>query len=205
MRTMAALAVCLLATAARAEEKPPEAADRAEEEAPKGTHLAEVAGVEAVDSLGNSRVRLRAKGAGPASTVEIFVGAAEAMAIYRGLSGQRMPRPMTHDLLATVVSKLGGKITRLTVTKLEETPGGGGGVFIGELVVTHDGKEHKIDTRPSDGMALAVAAGAPIYVSDEVLKAAGRPDDTEEETKKEKEEDAEAHAPRPFGPPRELI
>ncbi|MHC4504097.1 MAG: bifunctional nuclease family protein [Planctomycetota bacterium] len=204
MRTTAALAVLLLATAARAEEKPPKAADRAEDKAPKGTHRAEVAGVEAVDVTGTVRVRLRAKTKDPRSTVDILVGPAEGAAIYRGMSGQSARRPMTHDLLATVVSLLGGRITRLTVTRLEPDAEGGG-VFIGELVVTHDGKEHKIDTRPSDGMALAVAAGIPIYVADEVLKAAGQPDDTEEDKKKEKEEDAEAHAPRPFGPPRELI
>ncbi len=72
MRTMAALAVCLLATAARAEEKPPEAADRAEEEAPKGTHRAEVAGVEAVGlprAVRDIRVRLRAQTKDPRSTV----------------------------------------------------------------------------------------------------------------------------------------
>ena len=206
MRTMAALAAVLLATAARAEEKPPEVAGRAEEKAPEGTRRAEVVGVEAVGVTGMVRVRLRARTKDPCSTVHILVGSAEGAAIFRGMSGRPTPRPMTHDLLSSIVSALGGKITRLTVTKLEATAGGGG-VFIGELVVSHDGKEHTIDTRPSDGMALAVAAGVPIYVSDEVLKAAGQPDDTEEEKQKEKEkeEDAEAHAPRPFGPPRELI
>lgn len=204
MRTTAALAVCLLAAAARAEEKPQEAAGPAEDKAPKGTHRAEVVGVEAVDVTGAIRVRLRAQTKDPRSTVHIFVRRAEGEAIFRGLSGEPAERPMTHDLLATVVSLLGGKITQLTVTRLEPDAEGGG-VFIGELVVTHDGKEHKIDTRPSDGMALAVAAGVPIYVADEVLKAAGRPDDTEKDKKKEKEEDAEAHAPRPYGPPRELI
>ena len=184
------------------------AAAGAEEKAPKGTHRAEVAGVEAVDFVGNTRVRLRAEGAGDRSVVDILVGPAEGAAIYRGLSGQRMPRPMTHDLLAAVVAELGGKITRLTVTRLEETAGGGG-VFIGELVVTRDGEEHVFDTRPSDGMALAVAAGVPIYVAEEVLETAGRPEESKDGEKDEQaeqqKEDAPPLPPRPFGPPRDLI
>lgn len=184
---LAAAAVLLVAAAARAEQQ-----------APKKTHRAEVVDVEAVDVFGNTRVRLRAEGAGARSVVDILVGPAEGKAILRGLSGQRMPRPMTHDLLAAVVAELGAKITRLTVTSLENN------VFIGELTVSRDGKEHAIDTRPSDGMALAIAAGVPIYIAGEVVTAAGQQEESEEK-KEDKEEDAEAAGPRPFGPPKDLI
>ncbi|MHC4248675.1 MAG: bifunctional nuclease family protein [Planctomycetota bacterium] len=193
-RVLAAGAVAACLAGARAS---------AEEDAPEGTTRAEVAGVEVVDMQGATRVTLKAEGAGGeegARLVDIYVGPAEGAAIARAREGIETPRPMTHDLLASVVKELGGEISRLTVSSLE------GGTYIGELTIVCRGdegegdvRELKIDTRPSDGMALAVAAGAPIYVADGVIEQAGRP-----EPEKKAEEEG-PRRPRPFGPPRGLI
>ncbi len=172
----------------------------AEETAPEGASRAEVVDAQVIDRQGATRVTLRAEGPDGARLVDIYVGPAEGAAISRARAGVKTPRPMTHDLLASVVGKLGGKITRLTVSSLE------GGTYIGELVITREGKgveseEIRIDTSPSDGMALAVAARAAIYIVDEVIEQAGRPAPEEEA----EEDDDEPRRPRPFGPPRDLI
>ena len=176
------------------------------DEAPEGTVRAEVAGVQVVDMHGSTRVTLRAGATGDqegARLVDIFVGPAEGAAIGRAVGGIETPRPMTHDLLASVVKRLGGRIARLTVSSLE------GGTYIGELTIVREGdggegdtEEIKIDTRPSDGMALAVAAGASIYVAEGVIDQAGRPEPAKEAGEGEEKE---PRRPRPFGPPRGLI
>jgi hypothetical protein len=135
---------------------------------------ARVVDLRMVNPFGVTRVVLEAEGPPPKLAgrpfVDIYVGRVEGEAIARGLRGERTARPMTHDLLGEVVKGLEARIERLTVTKLE------GGVYFAELVlVTASSEKVKLDSRPSDGTALAVAAGAPIYVSEAVLREAGRP------------------------------
>lgn len=166
----------------------------AEEKPPEGQMRARVVAVQTVNMTGVTRVVLRVEGAPERPNVDIFVGPAEGAAIARALSGERAPRPMTHDLLASVLKGLGGSIARLEVTGLKER------VFIGKLVLTCGEKEFAVDSRPSDGMALAIAAGAPIYISNDVVEESGRA----EEGKEEGEQGLPA-GPRPFGPPRDLI
>lgn len=102
----------------------------------------------------------------------IFVGHAEAAAIARRLQNdQKPPRPMTHDLLNNVIARLGGSLSRVVVTRIAD------GTFYGELVVRQDEQSLRIDTRPSDAMALALRADAPIFVAREVLDEAGLPPD----------------------------
>jgi hypothetical protein len=180
----------------------PFAGAAAEEQAPEGASPAKVVGTEVIDRGGATRVTLRAEGPDGPRLVDIYVGPTEGAAISHARAGVETPRPMTHDLLAAVVGKLGGKITRLTVSSLE------GGIYIGELTISREGKEGKateeikIDTRPSDGMALAVAAGAAIYIVDEVIEQAGRPAPEDEGEDADKDE---PRRPRPYGPPRDLI
>jgi len=98
----------------------------------------------------------------------ILIGHAEAIAILQRLRGAPAPpRPMTHDLLATVLSRLGGKLNRIAVTRLAR------GTFHAELVVRRGEQMLRIDSRPSDAMALALRAGAPIFVARAVLNEAG--------------------------------
>lgn len=101
--------------------------------------------------------------------VPIWIGAMEAMAISMALNKVPFPRPMTHDLLLNVITELKGTINRIEVTKVEE------GTFYADIIVdTADGLV-KIDSRPSDAIALAVRAECNIYVDEEVITTAGAP------------------------------
>jgi uncharacterized protein len=97
----------------------------------------------------------------------IFVGGSEALSIALRLEHKKYDRPLTHDLLDSVVKKLGGDIVSVRVDRLEED------VFYGSLLLHKDGRLFEIDARPSDAIALALGNSAPVYVSEAVLKQAG--------------------------------
>lgn len=96
-------------------------------------------------------------------TFPIVIGLPEAFAIERRLKGIEIPRPQTHDLLASVIRELGGKLNRIVINDLSE------GTFFAKLIVTQDGREVEIDSRPSDAIALGVSEDVPIYVAEHVL------------------------------------
>ena len=93
----------------------------------------------------------------------IVIGSAEAYAIDRRLKGIVHPRPLTHDLLAAVIEALGGTIDRIEVNNLQDH------TFFARIHIRHDGQTVKIDSRPSDAIALGVATSVPIYVAEHVL------------------------------------
>jgi uncharacterized protein len=93
----------------------------------------------------------------------IVIGFFEAAAIDRRIKGHIMPRPMTHDLLAGVITAMGGQLTRICVTDLKEH------TFFANLVIQRGNEEILVDARPSDAIALAVAGDTPIFVEDRVL------------------------------------
>ncbi len=94
----------------------------------------------------------------------IIIGISEVTAIKMKISGIEPPRPLTHDLLKSVLSQLSATLERVVITKLEFN------TFFATLVVkSKEGKEHDIDARPSDSIAIALRADAPIFVSEEVL------------------------------------
>lgn len=97
----------------------------------------------------------------------IWIGAMEAMSISLALNKVDFPRPMTHDLLLSMISGLGGAVSAVEVVRIEE------GTFYAEIVVEIGGEQRRIDSRPSDAIALAVRAEAPIRVAPAVLEAAG--------------------------------
>ncbi len=97
----------------------------------------------------------------------IWIGAMEAMAISLALNKVAFPRPMTHDLLLLVISGMDGVVTRVEITRLEE------GTFYAELVLDIKGEVRRIDSRPSDAIAVAVRADAPVFVDETVLEEAG--------------------------------
>lgn len=99
----------------------------------------------------------------------IVIGIWEAIAINRYLSGQKTPRPMTHDLLCGIIRNLGYNLDRILVNDLQN------GVFYARLVLMKDGEKVEVDSRPSDAIALAVRWGAPIFVEETVLEDASRP------------------------------
>jgi len=97
----------------------------------------------------------------------IVIGLAEASAIKLKISGFNPPRPLTHDLLHTTIENLAASIDRIIIDKLEEN------TFHAKLLIkTASGEIKTIDARPSDSIALAVRAHAPIFVEDAIIKQA---------------------------------
>jgi len=95
----------------------------------------------------------------------IVIGLAEASAIKLKISGFNPPRPLTHDLMHSAIENLEASVARIIIDKLEDN------TFHAKLVIkTSLGQEKVIDARPSDSIALAVRARAPIFVEDAVLK-----------------------------------
>ncbi len=106
----------------------------------------------------------------------IWIGTPEATAIALALEGIETARPLTHDLMKTLLDALGADIERVDVTSLDE------GTFFADLVIESEGEELTISARPSDAIALATRSGAPVFASRELLDEAGIEihDDTEE-------------------------
>ena len=94
----------------------------------------------------------------------IWIGHAEAAAILMKLQSQAPPRPMTHDLLSDMLEQLEAQILRITVTELREN------TFYAQITVQQDGREIEVDSRPSDAIALAIRAEAPIFAADRVIE-----------------------------------
>ena len=93
----------------------------------------------------------------------IWIGHPEAASILMKLQGAQTPRPMTHDLLCGMLGELDVRCTQVAVTELREN------TFFASITLAVGGRELEIDSRPSDAIALAVRAGAPIFAADEVI------------------------------------
>ena len=98
----------------------------------------------------------------------IWIGAPEADAITLRLQGIQVDRPLTHDLLFNTIRTLGAVVEYVVVTELRND------IFYAEIVLEWNEEEVRIDSRPSDALALAVRAEVPIYVEEEVMEEAGR-------------------------------
>ncbi len=98
----------------------------------------------------------------------VVIGIAEVNAIKLKLSGIKPPRPLTHDLLVSVIESLGAKLQKVVIDRLENN------TFYAKLYLsTPPNKEILIDARPSDSVALALRGGVPIFVEEAVLQEAG--------------------------------
>ncbi|TNF32823.1 MAG: bifunctional nuclease family protein [Deltaproteobacteria bacterium] len=98
----------------------------------------------------------------------IFIGGLEATAIATVLADVQLPRPMTHDLMVSLLAHLDARVVRIVVTRLEE------GTFYAEITLLDQlDVEIIVDARPSDAIALALRVGAPIYVAKAVMAEAG--------------------------------
>jgi len=104
------------------------------------------------------------------SVLPIWVGIFEANAIAMQLENVVSPRPMTHDLLKNVIEGLRATISRVVITDLREN------TFFASILLERSGSELTIDSRPSDAMALALRAQAPIYVESSVLEKSASPE-----------------------------
>jgi bifunctional DNase/RNase len=99
--------------------------------------------------------------------VPIMIGQPEAQSIMIGLANHTMPRPLTHDLLISVLKHISAPISRIEITELKD------GTFYGRLVLNKNGKDISIDSRPSDCIAIAVRVKCPIYIDELVVDEAG--------------------------------
>ncbi|MBE9513779.1 MAG: bifunctional nuclease family protein [Chloroflexi bacterium] len=97
----------------------------------------------------------------------IWIGPAEADAIAVKLQNVELARPLTHDLLGSVVNALGASLKFVVVNELQND------TFFAKLFLSVDGEQIEVDSRPSDALALAVRAGVPIYAEESVLDKAG--------------------------------
>ena len=109
----------------------------------------------------------------------IWIGPSEAQAIRRILSDEPFPRPLTHDLIALVVEGLKAKVTRVVIADLREN------TFYASVFIERDDEVLSIDARPSDSIAVALRARAPIYVNEKLLQPP--PERAEEEADEEEE------------------
>ena len=96
------------------------------------------------------------------SYVPLVIGPAEANAIAVVLQNMETSRPLTHDLLLSSVLTLGGKVDKVVITDLADD------VYYAEVCLVQQGKTLRIDARPSDAIALALRAGAPIFVNEKI-------------------------------------
>ncbi len=97
----------------------------------------------------------------------IWIGPFEADSITMQLQGMEVHRPLTHDLLKTVIETLGAVVLHILIHGLERN------TYFAKIVLDVDGDSVEIDSRPSDAMALAVRVSVPIYVTPEVMEQAG--------------------------------
>jgi bifunctional DNase/RNase len=93
----------------------------------------------------------------------IWIGHAEGMAIDLSLKGEKFERPLTHDLLRTVIDSLGATLSKVAITELIKN------TFFAKLYLQRDGEVLVIDARPSDSVALALKCNAPIFVARDVF------------------------------------
>jgi bifunctional DNase/RNase len=118
-----------------------------------------------VDPFNNAPVILL-KDRNSNQAMPIWIGESEAMSIAFTLQSNRFPRPLSHDLMKTIIEDLKGTVQRVVISKVEE------GTYYASIFITDAGGETaEIDARPSDSLALALRTGSPIFISDDVFEA----------------------------------
>lgn len=128
-----------------------------------------------VDMPSNTPVLLLREQEGERRLLAIMIGGPEAQAIAFALDGVETRRPMTHDLLATLVDELGAHIDRIVISALRDD------IFYADLVLSSGDDTRIVSARPSDAMAIAVRVGTPIYAEEAVLAEVGYVEDEGED------------------------
>ncbi|MEO1172784.1 MAG: bifunctional nuclease family protein [Myxococcota bacterium] len=108
----------------------------------------------------------------------IWIGVVEASAIAFELEQMKRNRPMTHDLLKNMVESLGGEVEKVSVVGLRDN------TYYAQIVVSQNEKAIEIDSRPSDAIALALRARAPIFCDSEVVARTSDAEETETATER---------------------
>lgn len=98
----------------------------------------------------------------------IVIGIVEIFAIDRGLKGINTPRPLTHDLLASIIESLGAKVDKIVINDLRNH------TFYAKIHISLNGRKVEVDSRPSDAIALSTALNAPIFVAEHVFERASQ-------------------------------
>ena len=130
-----------------------------------------------VEVPANTPLLLLRETEGDGRLLPIYIGSPEAAAIHSAMEGIVPPRPMTHDLLLDVVESLGARPVGVVVTEVRDH------TFHAALRIEDSaGAMSTLSCRPSDACAIAVRAEVPIFASDEVLDAAGRPAEEPDES-----------------------
>jgi uncharacterized protein len=99
-----------------------------------------------------------------ARVLPIWIGPGEASAIAMELAGMNFSRPLTHDLMASAIKGLGGRLKRVVITKVVEN------TYYAEMIIARDSEYFSLDARPSDSIAMALRMDAAIFTSEELLE-----------------------------------
>jgi uncharacterized protein len=118
--------------------------------------------------LSNLGFAVLLKGVNDPRMLPIMIGGAESQSIAIALNNLQTPRPLTHDLIKNLLDYLECRLMRVELIDLKE------GVFFARLVLERDGQRMDMDARPSDSIALALRAKAPIYVTPAIMDEAGQ-------------------------------
>ncbi len=119
----------------------------------------------------------------------IWIGSSEADSIALKLQDIPVARPLTHDLLQSVIASLGATVNRIVVSDLTDD------TFFAKIVLQVNGTSMEVDSRPSDALALAVRTEAPIFAHDEVIERAAVQMDEEGNPVSSQEEEEESPQP----------
>jgi len=120
-----------------------------------------------VELPSNAPIVLLRETEGERRLLPIFIGGPEATAIAYALENVTPPRPQTHDLMKNMLDELSANVQRIVVTELVDH------TFFAEIEIMSNGRLHRVSSRPSDAIALAVRVGTPIFASEAVLDEAG--------------------------------
>lgn len=128
-----------------------------------------------VDMPSNTPVLLLREQEGERRLLAIMIGGPEAQAIAFALDGVETRRPMTHDLITTLIDDLGAHIDRIVISALRDD------IFYADLVLSAAEDTHVVSARPSDAMAIAVRVGTPVYAEEAVLAEVGYVEEDEDD------------------------
>lgn len=130
----------------------------------------------------------------------IWIGPGEASAIAMELAGMNFSRPLTHDLMASAITGLGGALQRVVITKVVDN------TYYAEMIIARDGEFFSLDARPSDSIAVALRMNAAIFTSDDLLEHTSieisEPDDLDDTIELAQEQ--EPGTPEDIAPPEDL-
>lgn len=101
--------------------------------------------------------------------VPIFIGSLEAQNILLGMGDMEIPRPLTHDLMLSLINTLGAEVIQVEIHSIKD------GTFFSNIILLKEGRQTPVDARPSDALALAVRVGCPVYIDEAIVEEVGIP------------------------------